>query len=56
MEPNRKEHPLSASILNVNGRILMPLTDVQKALTELGLQAEVRWEHEKKEVIIQEIK
>ncbi|MDO5062288.1 MAG: BspA family leucine-rich repeat surface protein [Peptostreptococcaceae bacterium] len=56
MKVNGKEQPLSASILNVGGRILMPMTDVQKALKELGLKVDVKWEHLTKEVKLMEVK
>ncbi len=50
MKVNGKEQPLSADILNVNGRIMLPLTDIQKALKELGLAVDIQWEHHKKEI------
>lgn len=52
MKVNGKEQPLTADILNVNGRVLLPMTDVQKALKELGLSVDVKWNHETKEISI----
>ncbi|MDO4711560.1 MAG: stalk domain-containing protein, partial [Peptostreptococcaceae bacterium] len=52
MMVNGKSMPLTADILNVNGRILLPLTDIQKAFAELGLKANVDWDAETRSVTI----
>ncbi|MDO5061970.1 MAG: copper amine oxidase N-terminal domain-containing protein, partial [Peptostreptococcaceae bacterium] len=52
MMVNGKSMPLTADILNVNGRILLPLTDIQKAFAELGLKANVDWDAETKSVTV----
>lgn len=36
----------------VNGRVLLPLRDIQQALTGLGLDASVDWNSETKEIAI----
>ncbi|MDO5061968.1 MAG: copper amine oxidase N-terminal domain-containing protein [Peptostreptococcaceae bacterium] len=53
MMVNGKAMPLTADILNVNGRILLPLTDIQKAFALLGLEAKVDWDANTKSVIIE---
>ncbi|MDO4712187.1 MAG: copper amine oxidase N-terminal domain-containing protein [Peptostreptococcaceae bacterium] len=50
---NGKEMPLTADILNVNGRILLPLTDIQKAFAGLGLEAKVDWDAGTKSVTVE---
>lgn len=56
MKVNGKEQMLSAEILNVDGRVLLPMTDVQKALKELGLKVDVKWEHISKTILLEEVK
>ncbi len=50
MKINGEEKMLTADVLNVQGRVLMPITDVQRALVDLGLHVDVNWEHFAKEV------
>ena len=52
MMVNGKPMPLTADILNVKGRILLPLTDIQKAFAELGLKANVEWDADTKSVTV----
>ncbi|MDO5095433.1 MAG: copper amine oxidase N-terminal domain-containing protein [Peptostreptococcaceae bacterium] len=52
MMVNGKSMPLTADILNVRGRILLPLTDIQKAFAELGLKATVEWDADTKSVTV----
>lgn len=56
MKVNGKSQALSSELLNVNGRILLPMTDIQKALKELGLGIDVKWNHTTKEITLLEIK
>lgn len=56
MKFNGKEVPLSAEILNVNGRILLPMSDIQKAFKELGLNVDIKWNHETKTLFLEKIK
>ncbi|MDO4711619.1 MAG: copper amine oxidase N-terminal domain-containing protein, partial [Peptostreptococcaceae bacterium] len=44
MTVNGQKVELSAEVLNENGRILLPLTDIQKAFADLGLKATVGWD------------
>ncbi|MDO5095210.1 MAG: stalk domain-containing protein, partial [Peptostreptococcaceae bacterium] len=50
MKINGEEKMLTADVLNVQGRVLMPITDVQRALVDLGLHVDFNWEHFAKEV------
>lgn len=56
MKVNGKEQMLSGEIINVDGRVLLPMTDIQKALKELGLMIDVKWDHEKKEISLEQMK
>ncbi|MDO5062789.1 MAG: stalk domain-containing protein [Peptostreptococcaceae bacterium] len=56
MKVNGKSQMLSADLLNTNGRILLPMTDIQKALKELGLAIDVKWDHETKEITLLDMK
>lgn len=56
MKVNGKSRALSADLLNTNGRILLPMTDIQKALKELGLAIDVKWDHETKEITLLDMK
>ncbi|MDO4792845.1 MAG: InlB B-repeat-containing protein [Filifactor alocis] len=53
MKVNGVEKALSAPMMTKNGRVLLPLRDVQQALKELGLEASVNWEHKTKTITIQ---
>lgn len=52
MKVNGQNKALTAKVEQVQGRIILPLTDVQKALKELGLNIEVEWDAVNKEVIV----
>ncbi|MDO5095944.1 MAG: stalk domain-containing protein [Peptostreptococcaceae bacterium] len=56
MKVNGKSQALSSELLNTNGRILLPMTDIQKALKELGLGIDVKWDHTTKEITLLEMK
>ncbi|MFC4804443.1 InlB B-repeat-containing protein [Filifactor villosus] len=53
MKVNGVEKAMSAPMMMRNGRVLLPLRDVQQALKELGLEASVNWEHKTKMITIQ---
>ncbi len=50
---NGEKVALSADILNKDGRILLPVTDIQKAFAKLGLTANVSWDAATKSVTIE---
>lgn len=43
---------LSGEIINKNGRILMPISDIQKTAKSLGLPAQITWEGQSKQITI----
>ncbi len=49
---NGQKTKLSAEIVTVKGRMLLPLSDIQRAFEELGLKANVGWDPKKKSVTI----
>ncbi len=49
---NGEKAALSADILNKDGRILLPVTDIQKAFAKLGLTANVSWDADTKSVTV----
>ncbi|MDO4711882.1 MAG: S8 family serine peptidase [Peptostreptococcaceae bacterium] len=55
MTVNGKAQMLSGEVLNVKGRVLLPMTDVQKALKELGLKIDVKWEHQTKSISLEKV-
>lgn len=52
---NGKEVKLSADMINQNGRILIPMSDMQKALKELGLKVGFKWDNTTKTLLIEEV-
>ena len=50
---NGEKVALTADILNKDGRILLPVTDIQKAFAKLGLEANVSWDAATKSVTIE---
>lgn len=44
MKVNGADRPLSVPVTQVRGRVLLPLSDIQKALSEIGLSAYVEWD------------
>ncbi|MFC4805678.1 stalk domain-containing protein, partial [Filifactor villosus] len=52
MKINGKERKLSAPMMTKNNRVLLPLTDIQRALKELGLRSEVKWDPSTKSISI----
>ncbi|MDO5062483.1 MAG: stalk domain-containing protein [Peptostreptococcaceae bacterium] len=53
MMVNGEKIELTADILNKDGRILLPLTDIQKAFAKLGLKANIEWDAATKSVNIE---
>lgn len=53
MMVNGEKVALTADILNKDGRILLPVTDIQKAFAKLGLEANVSWNAATKTVTIE---
>ncbi|MDO5095432.1 MAG: copper amine oxidase N-terminal domain-containing protein [Peptostreptococcaceae bacterium] len=53
MMVNGEKVALTADILNKDGRILLPVTDIQKAFAKLGLTANVSWDAATKSVTIE---
>lgn len=51
---NGVPQPLSAKVVSVDGRVMLPLTDVQRALVELGLKVDIAWDGAAKHVIIKQ--
>lgn len=52
MTVNGERVNFTSDIVNVGGRILIPLTDIQKAFAKLGLKAIVEWNQSEKTVTI----
>ncbi|MDO5095167.1 MAG: stalk domain-containing protein [Peptostreptococcaceae bacterium] len=52
MKVNGNDKMMSAKPITKNSRILLPLSDIQKALAELGLQSEISWNPSSKQVKI----
>ncbi|MDO5096073.1 MAG: copper amine oxidase N-terminal domain-containing protein [Peptostreptococcaceae bacterium] len=52
MTVNGEQMMLTSEIIQVDGRVLLPLTDIQKAFENLGLRADVTWDAESKSVSI----
>ncbi len=52
MTVNGAQIALTTDVAQVNGRIMLPLTDIQKALQELGLEITIEWNNATKEVVI----
>lgn len=52
MKVNGKDVALTADLIVVNGRILLPIRDIQKALKDLGLNIEIDWNAQTREVSI----
>ncbi len=52
MKVNGEEVALSTQLTQVDGRIVLPLRDIQKALKDLGLETEIQWNAETKEITI----
>lgn len=52
MMVNGQKVELTAEVLNMDGRILLPLTDIQKAFADLGLKANVGWDANTKSITI----
>lgn len=52
MMVNGQKVDLTAEVLNRNGRILLPLTDIQKAFADLGLKANVGWDASTRSITI----
>lgn len=50
---NDKEVNLSSDILNVNGRILLPVRDIQKSIKELGIKTNIKWNNEMKSLSLE---
>lgn len=53
---NGKEEALHSDLLEKDGKKLIPFIEVQKALKELGLGLDVKWDHETKTLMLEEIK
>ncbi len=52
MKVNGEEVALSTQLTQVDGRIVLPLRDIQRALKDLGLETEIQWNAETKEITI----
>lgn len=52
MVVNGEEILLSANLLIVEGRILLPIRDIQSAFAKLGLDTDISWNEEEKTVLI----
>ncbi len=52
MKVNGQNVDLLAAPLLVNGRILLPVRDIQRAFSDLGLKVSIDWNAETKRVII----
>ncbi|MDO4710737.1 MAG: InlB B-repeat-containing protein, partial [Peptostreptococcaceae bacterium] len=52
MKVNGVEQALTADIMVVEGRMILPISDVQKAFRQLGLKVEILWNNETKEVTL----
>ncbi len=52
MTVNGEKVALTSDILNVQGRILLPLTDIQKAFAKLGLKSSIEWNQSAKTVTV----
>ncbi|MDO4710667.1 MAG: stalk domain-containing protein [Peptostreptococcaceae bacterium] len=52
MVVNGEKIALSGEMLHVEGRILLPLADIQKAFEKLGIQASLTWNAESRSVTI----
>lgn len=50
---NGQKMELTADILNQDGRILLPLKDIQNAFTQLGLKSNISWDSASKSVNIE---
>ncbi len=49
---NGQRVDLTSSVLNVDGRVMLPLSDIQKAFDHLGLLSDVLWDDATKSVLI----
>lgn len=47
-----KEIPLRTALLNVDGRILIPMSDLQRALAEAGMDVKLGWEDDTKTLTV----
>lgn len=50
MKASGKDRMLTAPVITRNSRVMLPLTDIQRALKDLHLDVEVKWEHKSKTV------
>lgn len=50
---NGEKMMLTSLPVNQQGRVLLPITDIQKAFKKLGTQAEITWNKEDKSILIQ---
>lgn len=50
---NKEKIELTADILNKDGRILLPLRDIQNAFAKLGLKANIAWDAESRSIDIE---
>ncbi|MDO5061601.1 MAG: InlB B-repeat-containing protein [Peptostreptococcaceae bacterium] len=52
MKVNGVETALTADIMVINGRMILPISDVQRAFKGLGLNIDILWNNETKEVTL----
>lgn len=52
MKVNGFETPLTADIMVINGRMVLPISDVQRAVKALGQNIDILWNNETKEVTL----
>lgn len=53
MRVNDVKIELTADILNQNGRILLPLRDIQRAFQSLGLETNIQWDSANKSLTVE---
>lgn len=50
MKASGKDRMLTTPVITRNSRVMLPLTDIQRALRDLCLDVEVKWENKTKTV------